>query len=205
MRSWSDEEIRILREFFPKEGNKVSRRLPGKNRVEINSMTKELGLKWNEFREYNSWTDEEEEILKTYYPLEGKEVSARLPRHSLASILSCAREHNLIFRSDYWTEGEDDIIRKHYATESSDIVRMLPGRTWEAIKKRAHFIGVKSGFCGPVMKWTEDEELILRSFYPVEGKNVAERLPGRTVPAIKKRAMMLGITHKSRKKPDKTA
>ena len=194
MQVWSDEEVKILKDHFPKEGNKVSRRLPGKNRIEINKMTKKLGLKWNESRDYNSWTSDEEEILKTYYPTEGKEVSKRLPRHSIASILSYAREHNLIYRSDYWTEDEDIIIKNDYSSIGRDITEKLPGRTWDAVKKRARFIGVKCW--DSAVRWTEDEDLILKKYYMSEGKDVAERLPGRTVPAIKNRAVKLNLTEK---------
>ena len=194
MWDWSDEEVNILKDFYPKEGNKVSRRLPGKNRAHINRMVKELGLKWNESREYNQWTKEEEEILITYYPIEGKEVSKRLPRHTVASIQSFAREHDLIFRSDYWTEKEDMIIKNDYSLNGQKVTEKLPGRSWEAIKKRAGSIGIKCW--DSAARWTDDEDLILKKYYLSEGKKVAERLPGRTVPAIKNRAVKLNLTER---------
>ncbi len=196
MQVWSDEEVKILKDHFPKEGNKVSRRLPGKNRIEINKMTKELGLKWNESRDYNSWTSDEEEILKTYYPIEGKAVSKRLPRHTSNSVVTMAQTCNLKYRNDYWTEEEDSIIKNDYYSIGSNITEKLPNRSWTAIQKRAKTLGAESGSWGAASRWTEDEDIILRRYYVVEGKKVAERLPGRTVPAIKKRAMLLGLTRK---------
>ena len=194
MQDWNDEETAILKSFYPKEGNKVKRRLPGKTKDSINRMAHELGLRWNETREYNPWTPEEEDILKTYYPIEGKEVIKRLPRHSLSSILSLAREKYLSFRMDYWTNEEDAVIREQYPLMGQDIMDKLPGRTWEAIKKRAFHMGVKC--CDTAVRWTEDEDLILKKYYLSEGKKVAERLPGRTVPAVKNRAVKLELTGK---------
>ena len=196
MQVWSDEEVRILKDHFPKEGSRVSRRLPGKNRIDINKKTKELGLKWDEYRDYNPWTSDEEETLKTYYPIEGKAVSKRLPRHTIGSIMSKVQDNSLKYRDDYWTDDEDTVVKQYYNAEGKDITGRLPGRTWDAIKKRARSIGVRSGDWGAAARWTEDEDIILKRYYQTEGKRVVERLPGRSLPSIKNRAVKLNLTVK---------
>lgn len=63
-----------------------------------------------------------------------------------------------------------------------------------AIKKRAKTMGIRCRCTSA--RWTEDEDLILKKHYLTEGINVAERLPGRTIPAIKNRAVKLELTDK---------
>ena len=44
------------------------------------------------------------------------------------------------------------------------------------------------------LQWSDEEEQIVREFYPVLGRKVADKLPGRTAIAIMHCAMRLGLT-----------
>ena len=62
---WKPHEKIILKEIYPKEGIKGSARyLSNRTLGGIRSQAQLMKLK-------AGWTDEEEEILKIYYPIEG--------------------------------------------------------------------------------------------------------------------------------------
>ena len=59
-REWTEEEIKILKKWYPVEGLKVKDKLNGKTKIAIKSKASKLGLK------FVTWTDEEIIILKKY-------------------------------------------------------------------------------------------------------------------------------------------
>ena len=72
-REWTEEEIEILRQWYPVEGTKVADRLKGRTRGAAQAQAKRLGLK-----SFNIWTEEENETLRKYYLIEGIKVIDRL-------------------------------------------------------------------------------------------------------------------------------
>ena len=97
-----------------------------------------------------------------------------------------------------WTEEELDLLRSLYPvlgpTKLAESGR-LPGRSAKALKLVAGKLGISFRFkAGRMPRWTEEEELILRRLFPVEGApGVHKRLPHRSRRAINHRARLLKL------------
>ena len=95
-----------------------------------------------------------------------------------------------------WTKEEDILLIKFYPKMGTDIVSKLPGRTVNAIKNRAQYLGILTR--PEIIAWTEKELDILKKYYPLEGKKVISRLPGRTIKTIQVMAFRLNISKKKK-------
>lgn len=84
----NDDDIKIIRKFYPTEGRKCIERLFSMiSERQLISVANSLGLR---NLSYN-WSDEEIAILNKYYPIEGKDVVCRLPNKTLKQCVSKAR------------------------------------------------------------------------------------------------------------------
>lgn len=79
---WSDEEINILKEYYPKLGGKCEKYLPNRNKKCIIAQAHRLNLSFNNVKK---WTIEEENILKKYYKLEGEKAFDRIKNRTYRS------------------------------------------------------------------------------------------------------------------------
>ena len=82
---WTEEDIAILKKYYPSEGTNVQSRLSGKKSATcIKNKVRSLGLKY----EGDKWTEEDIAILKKYYPSEGTNVQSRLSIKRSSSCIS---------------------------------------------------------------------------------------------------------------------
>lgn len=158
--------------------------------VEIQEMFREI--EWR--LKGREWTEEEDSILKEYYPVEGSEVIDRLSGRTKKAIIERARmlevskKHNQI-----WTEEENEILKKYYLVEGIKVIARLSGRTKRAIMVQARRLGIGTKKNSNYTKWTNKEIGILRQYYPIEGLKVKNRLDGRTKSSIITKAYKLDI------------
>lgn len=125
------------------------------------------------------WTDEEDEILKKYYPLVKMEVRNMLHGRSRSSIMYRISVLGLSSKiMQYWTKEEDEILYKYYPNEGRKVCNRLENRNAEQCERRAKRLKIKSNVNRP---FTKEEIEILKKFYPIEGKNVYKRLKGRSM------------------------
>ena len=142
------------------------------------------------------WTEEENNILKKYYPVEGyKEVIDRLEGRTRGAINLQAKKLGIKAPDNTWTEEENAILRKYYPVEGIKVIDKLENRTKLAIITQAKKLGIKAP-----NTWTEEENDILKEYYPSEGCKVANRLNGRTKKSIKMRVNKLGIKYQKKNK-----
>ena len=86
-REWTEEEIEILKKWYPIEGLGVMNRLENRTKDAIRHKAQQLKLKsYNS----NSWTETEIKILRKYYPKEGTKVKDRLHGRTEKAVLSFA-------------------------------------------------------------------------------------------------------------------
>lgn len=139
------------------------------------------------------WTEEEDNILRQYYLVEGSKVAERLENRTPGACCSRAKELGLKIVS-FWTDDEIRILKENYEAMGSEIVSLLPDRTWGSILTKARELDLS---CKKY--WTEEEDAILKKYFATEGKDrVAERLPERTPAACFNRAKLLGIPFKTK-------
>ena len=187
-RKWTEEEIEILKKWYPIEGTRIKERLDDRTRVAIKEKARKLGLKVDNL----FWTNEEIEILKRYYPLEGIKVKNRICK-SESSIIAKVVNLNLKGPSK-WTDKELEILRRYYPQYGIDIKKLLPNRSIRSIKCQARRLNISSlkqrGFKSI---FTDEENKIIKEYYPIEGNEVYKRLENKTKIQCKNRAAIMGV------------
>lgn len=205
-RKWSEEELTILRENYPKVGLKVTAMLPNRTYNSVRGMVSCMKLTRKE-NGRNPWTDEEIEILKQWYPIDPKEAARRIPFHTEGSISVKASQLGFTKKEEKeeapWTEEEEDALRIWFPVSMQEAEKHITAHPRNSIQAKAVQLGLKETVsvddtgdkARQVRKWTEQEDEIIRMFYPDEGPNVHQRLEGRTSSACVIRASVLGITY----------
>lgn len=81
---WTQEELKLLIQFYPDEGQDIIKRLPNKNASQIASKAQALKIKSNSSLcpRNNKWAPEEDEIIREFYPYEGKLCASRLKQRN---------------------------------------------------------------------------------------------------------------------------
>ena len=106
---WTAEEDRILEEFYPMMGVRVISELPNRTVAAIATRVGMLGIKCLVSKERRvDWLEEELDILREYYPIEGVLSFSRLPRHSYGAC--CGRVTKLGLKSHRCDRKQEGII-----------------------------------------------------------------------------------------------
>jgi len=97
-----------------------------------------------------------------------------------------------------WTDEENEILIRYYPTEEEAVLERLPNKNKRQLISHVYYLGLyrkyhKKKF--EVVKWSVEEDGIIRQYYPEEGIDVIKRLPGRTRNAVKTRASQLRIRY----------
>ena len=188
-RTWTDEEISILHEYYPLEGMSVSKRLPGRTPETCAKKANELRI---QMIKYSEWSEEEDKILRERFPIVGANVAYEIEGRSKEAVRNRAKELGITsLKHTFWSEEEHSIIRKYYPTEGSDVVKRLNNRTKSSVIEQAKKLGVKKIYMTD--NWTEDEDNILRETFPIKGANVCVEMLGKTKSSVQSRAKKLGL------------
>ena len=133
------------------------------------------------------WTKEDIELMKKYYVLEGTKISKRLSKvYSYGGIVAQAQSLGLIFDKGYWSDDEDQFLINNYPLHGlTYCCKLLPNRSREAIKGRIDRLCLKK-IEPHHIPWSSEEDSIVRKYYPIEGYEVLNRLPGRTLVQLKR-------------------
>lgn len=193
---WSDEEIEILKKYYPIEGGKILKRLPNRTAKGIASMAKKYGLQTENYQNRNiigSFTPEEDAYIKEHYPKEGRVAVAEKLNRSVDSTRKRAKLLGVKYLGDeskIYTSEEDGIISKYYPIEGAEGVANRLNKRVESIRYRAEVLGVK--YIDSRL-YTPEEDAILIKYYPIEGLKVQERFSNRTVKSVYSRCKYLGL------------
>lgn len=99
--TWTEEEIDILKKYFPEEGTAVHMRIPNHSKIACKSKARELSLSYSfNDLERASWSKEENSILKKYYEKEGYKTYLRLDGRSPAAVIAQAHKLGLYIMTD---------------------------------------------------------------------------------------------------------
>ena len=187
---WSEDEDKILKDNYSSMNCvELQKILPNRSIDAIRKRAKMFNL-----NRLNMWTESEEKILKDLYPSIGSGVSKFIHRHSKNSCTDKANRMGLKHYPEKWTKDEDTILIKNYPNMGKDVYKVIPGRSITACVDRARVLKLKTN----VRKrneysWTQEEDKILKKFYPIMGPDVCFKLPKRTRCACAKRARNLGL------------
>lgn len=190
---WTDAERALIREHYDRGPDRVHLMLPGRTKLAINSQASKMGVT------NSDWSDEERQYLKKHYgSMPTNQIAATLGR-SISGLRSVVQGMGLgrkaKTRGRPWTERELSVLRMHYGRGNwiVNVQNLLAGRTRGAIGTQASKMGITE-----TQSWQPEEIRILRIFYPELGAKIAEKLPHRTVPAIKAQAAKLGLRYRNR-------
>ena len=99
-KKWTEEEINIIRTYYPTEGYRVSKRLKGRTELQCKDYARRINVKVldeyiNPKRNPKKWTKSEKEIMIKYYPKEGSKVAVRLDGRTAEQCRTYARRNNI--------------------------------------------------------------------------------------------------------------
>lgn len=183
-REWTEEEIEILKKWYPIEGTDIISRLDNRTRVAIRCMALNLGVEV-----LNSWTKEEIGLMKKYYPIKGLKIKSDLNEKTNGAM---AIRLNLKTKK-FWTDEEIDLLKKYYPKYGANIDALLLNKSAVSIKNKAGELKLhklKNSI------FTDEEDEIIKKYYPVEGENVYKRLNNKSKKQCISRANVLGIKKK---------
>ncbi len=118
----------------------------------------------------SAWTDKEDELIKTKYPLYGSKIPEL--QRSERAIWARARTLGVKHEEKHyqWSKEEDELLKANYAKQGSSIHGINKPRS--AIISRARTLGLKSD--RTVKAWTKDELDLLEKMYPQYGCNIPQ-------------------------------
>lgn len=203
-KGWTQEELDIVKKYYPKEGIAVKRRLTDRSENQIYGVAWHYGIK-NESRkkrEENAfpmkrYTADEIAYIRSHINEDGvEEVAKKLGRttNAIRSIVcKLGLANGTISDSPYaWTKEEIEIVKKYFPKEGIKVKDRLPNRTVAAIYSEASHLGVahnKRTRKSSNSAWTAEEDEIIKTHYQEDGlAKCCELLPSRSKQAIIVRA-----------------
>ena len=155
MPKWTEEELNILREYYPKGGVKLVKE-KGINRsseaIKVRASQMGLNLKDSVIDRLRSkWSEQELQILEEYYPDEGLDVVLRLKGRSERAIQVKASQIGLKLHNDLkkevtnmWSKEEVDLLYKYYENFGARHIKSLGAyRSEYAIVSKANKLGLR--------------------------------------------------------------
>jgi hypothetical protein len=145
-----------------------------------------------------SYSNEEIEIIRHYYPIGGANLTINyLPHRTIKGISEKARTLHIKSNNKHITykDGEIEIIKLHYPIGGADLVlKHLQNRSRESIFAIASKLKIKS----KVKYFSKYDDDIIRQYYPKNGfEEVIKYLPERDKSSIQQRAHKLGVNYLS--------
>lgn len=191
---WTEEEIAVLRAHYAKGAGlaHLQTLLPHRSRAAIAARASQMGITGKK-----SWSARENRFLKKHYgTLPTKEIATTLGR-SVSAVRVAVNALGLGKKQvGPWTEQEMEVLQTHYAdgTGLAYVQTLLPQRSRASITVQASKMGITQQ-----RSWHPEENRILQEFYSAIGTQVIEKLPHRSIPAIKHQANQLGLRYQKRK------
>lgn len=118
------------------------------------------------------WTEEEDDILRQFYPIEGCHCFSRLSERSESACKNRCKFLGLTYVA--WTPEELEILKTYYYDEGLAVVKRLNNKNESKVANMAHKLGLKRK--PKTVIWSKDDEALMRKYYADEGTAIAERL-----------------------------
>jgi hypothetical protein len=158
-RSWSEEEIRLLKKFYPSTITNEKLLLKFNNKRSLSSLAHKackLGIKrgnyLSEDRNGRRWTLDEINMVRAFYgQVEDQWILDFFPNRSIAGIKRIAikyrpkkKRKHVFSTNPSWSEFEDALLLKNYQKMTIDeLTKLFPSRTYDGIRSRIRVLGLK--------------------------------------------------------------
>ena len=191
--AWSEEDISLLREFYPSEGAKMRHRLSKEyTACAVICKASKLGIALASRKPMQLWSEEETAILRKYYPIYGgsSKMQELLPHRRSNVINEKAKALGMSNPNNHYLSMEEiEFIKQNHPIHGTKYCAKHLNVTKETIKNYVRKLGLTTHF----KPWTEEECEILRKYYPSEGLEVCHRLPKHKPNSCKAKANSLGL------------
>lgn len=147
------------------------------------------------------WTDEENALLTKVYPtIKNTELQALFPKRSKLAIVTHATRDLRLHKIDLWTETELEILKQNFAEFGIEgIAELLPNRTQDAIRSKAHHLGLSytqgRKYKHTSTDWSYSEDALLLEYFHKYGldylSKVQSKLAKKANTHIRARLLML--------------
>jgi len=184
-KKWTEEELELLKKEAPSHtlGELKKKFLPQFTSRQIRHRVESLGLFYK--RTKNSWSQEEEELLKEHVDsLTPKELHAKyFPNRTVPSLRSKIKLLGLVPCPPQgpWSQDEIDIMYEH-APKSSvrELMGLLPEKSAHAIRNFADRYGVellnRSGTKQRIVWHDEDLQILIDNYLTLDTKEISPLL-----------------------------
>lgn len=144
------------------------------------------------------WTEEENNIIRKYYPIEGSECIKRLSKHTVQSLLTQAYRLGVTYNINLWTDEEIQILRDYYPIEGRNVYKRIPAHSKKSVISKVSALGLRTN--RELLPWTkEEDDFILKNYASLGPRRLQEILTTRTYEAIVTHAQELGLKKSSPK------
>ena len=203
---WSDEDIRLLKKFYPSTISNEKLLKKFNNKRSLSSLAHKackLGIRRGNYlsddKNGRYWTLPEINFVRAFYgQVSDQWILDLIPNRSICAIKRIAlkyrpkkkRKHTFSHNPS-WSEFEDALLLKHYQNMTIDeLTKIFPNRTYDGIRSRILILGLKrkkehlkcakSGFM-----WTDEELKILKKNKHKSISDLQTLLPARSIHAIR--------------------
>ena len=190
---WSEQEVEILKIWFPIEGWNCATRLPLREKNEILSKAFHLGLASP--KSIGLWDKEAVEMLKKLYPIYGPECYEKIPGKNRDQVKRKAAKLGLSFkRFVTWTNDERNILRTYYPTEGSSCYKRFIDKTEADCRREASRLKIKVDY---LLGHESEVDEMLKEYYVLEGPKCFSRIPNVSAHNLQRRADAIGLHYNS--------
>lgn len=202
---WTEDELAILKHYYPLEGNKVIQRLPGRTQYAIREKAALYNLytskgKAAAGKAIQKWTAAEDKILRQYYE-KNKELAFKLlsARRSKRSCYAHARKLGLDGNGQVFSAEEISILETYYPIEGIACYSRLPNRTASSLENKIHLLKLYKRDHVDSVPWSQEDCQLLVDFcadnkdlpYDAFIHKLAAIFKTRSIKCIRKKALKL--------------
>jgi len=218
-RLWSEEEIRLLRKFYPSTitNEKLLLKFHKRSLSSLAHKACKLGIKRGKYlsedRLGRRWTLDEINMVRAFYgQVEDQWILDFFPNRSICGIKRIALKHRpkkkrkkVFSTNPSWSEFEDALLLKHYQTKTIDeLTHFFPQRTYDGIRSRIQVLNLKRENkhlkqAKSCFQWTDEELKVLKENRNQSVKDLQALLPVRSPDGIRGqlRRLNLGVFGKA--------
>jgi len=196
---WTEKENNLLINYYKDypDGNGlidfVKVNLPDRTYLACKARANALGLTTPNVI---PWTDEEDDIIKKYYPEGGPKICLTYLMNRTSTSIS-QRAIKLGINMVTWTDEEIEILKKYYPIEGKNVINRLPNKTIYAIKGKARTLKIHSEW--NKNNFTKEEIELIKKYYADNGAAYLQTLmPNHDLKEIMYKAKGLKIARKNR-------
>lgn len=188
-KSWTKDEIELLKQYYPIEGENCVKRFPNRTVHSIKGKAKCLHIQAIRKTPY---TEKELDIIRKYYPIEGEKCAVRLPGRNPKCIAKKASNLKIAGpKNTAWTKDEIELLKQYYPKYGIQYCMELLHKSYSQITNKVSRLKLYKDTC-----WTDEEISILKQYYPTEGSKCANRLEHRSKGSVRNKAIHLGVSYK---------